>query len=321
MISARRAFLAGLIDYAGLFPPARLPLEPAAENHARYLAGPDAWMLARFILPGARLPELDETVDLIAPATLSEPVRLSVLGLPREGDAGLAEVFAATAAAARETESRHPGRLTADRYELRAETADPDRLVAELGAIHGAMREGDGVAVEVPLVGEGASRDHVEGAAHAVAEANARAGRRAIALKLRCGGVTPDAFPSVESLAHALAACLRANAPFKATAGLHHPVRQHRDEVGARMHGFLNVFGGAILARTHGLDADALAEILDDEDPAHFRLDDSLGWRSLTADGETVRRARDADALSYGSCSFDEPREDLRDLGLLAPAA
>ena len=58
-MSADRALLSGLIDHAPLFPPASLPLDEALEDHQRALASPHSWMVARFVCPASRLPELD----------------------------------------------------------------------------------------------------------------------------------------------------------------------------------------------------------------------------------------------------------------------
>ena len=44
-----RALLTGVIDYAGLFPPAKLPMDQALSNYLRYRDGPDAWMLGNFV--------------------------------------------------------------------------------------------------------------------------------------------------------------------------------------------------------------------------------------------------------------------------------
>ena len=121
--------------------------------------------------------------------------------------------------------------------------------------------------------------------------------------------------PGVETLATALTDALRAGAPFKATAGLHHPLPNDDEAVGARMFGFLGVFGGAALARLHGLGPDDLAEILADDDASAWSAGDDLQWRSLRASAAEVADARQQAALSFGSCSFDEPIDDLRALG------
>ncbi|MDX1419774.1 MAG: hypothetical protein R3181_07405 [Rubricoccaceae bacterium] len=321
MAPALRPFLDGLIDYAGLFPPARLDLDPAIKNFARYRSGPDAWMLGRFIVPVTRLGALDDYAGLFAEAP---PFRFSVLGRPAEaGDA--AAQFVADVAQAQAWERRHEGRVAADRFELKlppALAADGAALADLFARLDEAFAARDGDAArgffEVDLLAEGHARG-VEVAAAAAASHNDRAGRPAVGLKFRCGGVMPDLFPEPSALAHALVACRDAGAPFKATAGLHHPVRHHSDEVGAPMYGFLNVFGGAALAAQHGFDRAALARVLCDEDAAHFRFDDGgLWWTDdWFVPAASIADVRDRFATSYGSCSFDEPREDLRALGLL----
>jgi hypothetical protein len=72
-----RALLAGLIDYAGLFPPAALEMDAAARHYAEYRRGGEAWALGRFIVPLARLDELRA-------AGGSADWKLSVLVLPGE---------------------------------------------------------------------------------------------------------------------------------------------------------------------------------------------------------------------------------------------
>ena len=317
MTPAARALLDGLIDYAGLFPPADLDLEPAIANHARYRQGPDAWMLGRFIVPAARLTELDAHAERFRDG----PWRFSVLGLAAADGEAWEGAARRTFDAARLFDARHDGRTACDRFELKlpADAArDPDVLARALADLDETYRDGAAVgpraALEVPYLDH---PDAVGPAAQAVADANGRAGRPAFALKLRCGGVTPDLVPDPETLAGAIADALRAGAPFKATAGLHHPLPNDDEAVGARMFGFLGVFGGAALARVHGLGPDDLAEVLTDADPSAWSVDDGLRWRSVRASAAEVADARQQAALSFGSCSFDEPRDDLRQLGWL----
>ena len=325
---ARHAFLAGLIDYAGLFPPAELAVEPALDLYGRYRTGGDAWMLGRFLVPAARLAELD---PLVAGVAGDAPVRFSVLGgaAPAVTAGPVAAGVAAepsvawlTAAealvdAARAFEQRVAGRAVVDAFELRLPAAlarDPDALAAALGALAPRLAAGpDGparLAVEIPFLSD---PDTPEPAAHALAEANGRLGRAAFAVKVRCGG---EGVPSPEALAHALTAARCAGVAFKATAGLHHPLR-HETTAGPAAHGFVNVFGGAVLAAVHGLPADDLAEILDSRDAGAWALGDTLAWKRLAARPEQVEAARETVALAYGSCSFDEPTADLRALGWL----
>src|SRR5438445_226467 len=105
--------------------------------------------------------------------------------------------------------------------------------------------------------------------------------------------------------------------PIKFTAGLHHPIRQFRDEVKTKMHGFLNVLGAAALAAEHRWNAQQAAIMLEDENAASFSFgEDCFAWREWKIDTERLQYRRRF-VVSFGSCSFDEPREDLRALGLL----
>ena len=70
-----RALLSEIVDYAGLFPPAQLPLEKAVREYAAHLGEEKAWMLGRFIIPAQRLEELEPHLVIF-----SEPLRIIVLG-------------------------------------------------------------------------------------------------------------------------------------------------------------------------------------------------------------------------------------------------
>lgn len=138
--------------------------------------------------------------------------------------------------------------------------------------------------------------------------------------KVRTGGVKPEAIPSVGEVAAFIVACADRRLPFKATAGLHHPVRAahpltyEADAPRAILHGALNVFLAAAFA-WHG-DRD-LEPVLGETDPAAFRFDDRAHWRDRSLAADQVRDARRHFAHSFGSCSFDEPVRDLEALGLL----
>ena len=138
--------------------------------------------------------------------------------------------------------------------------------------------------------------------------------------KLRTGGLKPEAIPGVADVAAFIRACAERRLPFKATAGLHHPVRAAHpltyepDSPRAVMHGFLNVFLAAAFA-LHG-DRD-IEPVLAETDPAAFRFDDRAHWRDRSLSAGEVREARSHFAHSFGSCSFDEPVRDLEALGLL----
>jgi hypothetical protein len=138
--------------------------------------------------------------------------------------------------------------------------------------------------------------------------------------KLRTGGITAEAIPAVSDVAGFILACAERRLAFKATAGLHHPVRgiypltYEANPPRAPMHGFLNVFIAAAFA-WHG-DRD-IEPILAETDPQAFRFDENAHWRDRSLETEQVRQARQEFAHSFGSCSFEEPIEGLKVLGLL----
>ena len=142
--------------------------------------------------------------------------------------------------------------------------------------------------------------------------------------KIRCGGVTPDLIPSTEQVAGFIAACAAGGVAFKATAGLHHPVRAEHaltyepDAPRGVMHGFLNVFTASGMAHAHKLGADDLLPILEATDPGAFILTEGgLTFRGLFAENAQVARGRESFAMGIGSCSFTEPLEDLSAIGVL----
>jgi hypothetical protein len=312
-----RAFFAGIIDYAGLFPPAGLPLDRAIGNYARYRAGSDAWMLGRFIIPAARLGELDAFAHLFSSGP---PLPLSVLG---RGGATREEFLTglrADAQAVTVFRSRYGDRVAIDVMELRlppleggwdslcefGDTIDPilDPLfILPFGEFYEAAVGADW-------------RESVEtGASFADFQCYGRSG----GYKFRCGGIDASAFPSPEQVAHVISYCAQHQIPVKFTAGLHHPIRHYDRGVSAKMHGFLNVFGVGVLAHSAGLGEQQVREIIEDEDPSHFGFDEiGFGWKQYHALTDEIIAARREFVVSFGSCSFDEPRADLRAMGILS---
>jgi hypothetical protein len=145
----------------------------------------------------------------------------------------------------------------------------------------------------------------------------ARAKQPSFGYKLRTGGVTADAFPSSVQIGRAVLASTKHHVPIKFTAGLHHPVRQFRDEVKTEMHGFLNVIGAGVLSAEHHWDEAQIVDMLEDQSAKSFEFHDTVfAWRDWEITLDRIK-ARRKFITSFGSCSFDEPREDLRQLGLL----
>ena len=254
-------------------------------------------MLGRFVLPLTRLvewekaaaPELEKVAE-------GEPWRLSVLGDAHQS--------APIARRIRDFNSRFLGRAYIDSAELKSSGPDEVAYAGTLGE--------DGVAayVEVPIADDPLPW----------IEALVRAGARA---KVRTGGVTANAFPSAKQLARLIKRCVERRVAFKATAGLHHPLRAEYPltyDAGAElgtMFGFLNVFLAAALARGGASEAD-LVPLLEERDPASVKFgDDGVEWRGKVIDAATLRLARTRVATSFGSCSLREPIDDLKALRLL----
>jgi hypothetical protein len=138
-----------------------------------------------------------------------------------------------------------------------------------------------------------------------------------VGFKLRTGGVTADAFPTGAQIARALVTAARHRVPIKFTAGLHHPILKFHDSVGTKMHGFLNVLGAGVLAAEHRWSEAQTQEMLAEEDAASFVFDEEMfRWRDWKISTAQITQRRQL-VTSLGSCSFDEPCEDLRALGLL----
>ena len=292
MTAAARALLTALVDYAGLFPPAGLSMADAAAEYARGRRAPEAWLLGRLVVPAARLAEL---LPLL-PGDGEGPWPISVLlGPELAGDTARVAAFDAGAAA----------RARVDSVELKASTPEEAQAALE------AAPRGVLAYVELPL-------DAELGPLFAVLKAR---GARA---KLRTGGLVPEAIPDPAHVARFLAACAAAGVAFKATAGLHHPLRAEHalgyatGAPRAVMHGFLNVFAAAALAYG-GAAAVDLEAVLRQESAAAFRLDEEgLSWRRLRSSTAELARCRASFAASFGSCSFAEPVTDLRALGVIA---
>ena len=289
-----RALVAGLVDYAGLFPPAWLSMPEAAARYASYLDAPDAWVLGRFVVPVARLDQL--AADAAQYVTVAPgPWRLSALVGDDVGeDARRIRSFNAT----------YSGRFVVDVAEVRAADA------ARIALVTRALETGLTVYVEIPSDPD----------PRPLLQMVRRTGARA---KIRSGGVTPDAFPSAAQIARFMVRCAELDVAFKATAGLHHALRgEYRltyqpDAPSATMFGFLNLFVAGALASTGAGEAELVALLEERRSTAFTFGMDGLRWRSHSVALPQLVRARTSFAVAFGSCSFREPVDDLRELALL----
>lgn len=289
---ALHALLAGLIDYAGLFPPAGLGMGDAVRNYDSYVHGEHARTLGRFIVPAARLAEYAEAVrDTGIDASAW---RLSALATA--ADAGVVCRF--------NEEQAQCGRIDA----------------VEIKAAH--VREIEGAAIAF------GSRYQLyfETPPETWRSMLPMIGRAKARAKIRTGGEVPTAIPEEPRVLEFLRLASERRVAFKATAGLHHPLRAMQrltyapDSPEAVMHGFLNVFGAAALLWHEPERRQEAAWMLSEHAADAITMDEmTMTWHNsgVTLTVEQIQKAREQFAISFGSCSFMEPIEDLRTLGWL----
>ena len=298
-----RALLTHSVDYAGMFPPCSLGLEPALKNQAEYVRSPDTWMLGAFVLS---IEQFDAAKQLLSQFDAQHPLRVAALGPKTASANAFLEALEETDAAIRSLSRHNVDLISISHLEM---FLPHDVNVASL-------QEARSILGDLAVFWE-APPDRAEQSLALLAGFNSDADSATFGYKLRTGGVTADAFPTSPQIAKALVTPATHQLPIKFTAGLHHPLRQYREEVQTKMHGFLNVLGAAALAAEHRWDTNQTARMLEDENVDSFSFtDDFFAWREWRIDTKRLQYRRRF-VVSFGSCSFDEPREDLRALNLL----
>jgi hypothetical protein len=298
-----RALLAHSIDYAGMFPPCSLGLEPALRNQAEYARSPDSWMLGAFVLSTE---QFDAAKQLLSQFDAQHPLRVAALGPKTASVDSFLEALDDAEAAIRSLSRHNVDLISMSHLEM----------YLPHGVDVASLQEARSILGDLAVFWE-APPDRAEETIALLAEFNSDADSATFGYKLRTGGVTVDAFPTSMQIAKALVTPATHQLPIKFTAGLHHPLRQYREEVQTKMHGFLNALGAAVLAAEHRWDTNQTAKMLEDENVDSFSFtDEFFAWREWRIDAKRLQYRRRF-VVSFGSCSFDEPREDLRALGFL----
>ena len=295
LTESARVLLAEIVDYAGLFPPAQLLMTEAVANYAAYQKSDYNLMLGRFILPVARLDEFAES----AKDFFSRDKKLWKLSVLASED------IYGTVREIEDFNRDYAAFAVCDALEVKAKTG------AQIEQINETVPPELTTYFEIPVD---------ENLGDAVATL-AICGRRA---KIRTGGITPDAFPSARQIARFVRTCVAASVPFKATAGLHHPLRctkpltYEKDAECGAMHGFLNVFLATAFLR-QGYKLNFINQLLEDEQAENFQFeDDGFLWRQEHfVSTLQLKNLREKSIISFGSCSFEEPITDLREIGIL----
>lgn len=272
------------IDYAGLFPPAAISMADAVANYREYRCSPEAWALGRFILPAVRWAEWLDVVDRHPDAALGWKLSITLGDDHRSDLAFLGEA---------ESAAKRRGAVLDG---IEGKVASPGS-VATL-----AMVTETAWYAEVPLGPD------VRPFLDAIAAAGGRA-------KIRMGGVTAEAFPPADRVAVFLREAAMRALLFKATAGLHHPLRAPyrltyaSDAPVAMMYGYLNLLVAAALAESGRPLSDVVAA-LEAVAPADLLGPGGLAWRGVALPPELVERLATR-FEGFGSCSFREPMDEL----------
>jgi hypothetical protein len=278
-------------------------------NYGCYLRHPQRWALGRFVIPVARLDEF--LTALALEGSGAEPWHLTAV-VSGNIAAELAAVEAFSRMGAAGSGTVKPGAVI-DSVEVRVSTAE------EMEMIRRHRPPETTVFFEI--------------APERAAELLPMAGRAGGCAKLRTGGVVAEAFPAIEAIADWLARCAQFGVPFKATAGLHHPLRgmwpltYEAEAAETMMHGFVNLFTAAAIAWSAGHSGgralhDRLSTCLADRERANWHFgEDAMTWSGdqtpVRIDLEALGAVRSKFARSFGSCSFEEPVGEMRELDLL----
>ncbi|WP_067667779.1 hypothetical protein [Nocardia miyunensis] len=268
---------AALVDDAAIFPPGSLPLPEAVTAHAAHRNSRLRALVGPFVLGTG---DIAAAARLATAELFSEPLPVSIV-VPTPD--AVAETI--------ETAGGH--RVAVQALEVKLDRAQP--LTPQVTAIANHDRRGITTYVEVPRPG------HPEWP-----EVLAAVAANGLRLKFRTGGTQADAFPDETELATWIADAARRSTPFKCTAGLHNALRHTDATTGFEHHGFLNVLCAA-KAALENAGSDSLAMFLAERDATVL----------AAALGDTTRTTPRTLFVSYGSCSIDEPYDDLTALGLL----
>lgn len=281
-MTAIETLLTGLFDYAGLYPPASLAMRAAIDNYGDYREGTRAWALGRLIVHFDRLHDVRT-----AAGNSFGSLKLSVIASENSNWEMLAD-------------SVRSG-VPIESIEIKCSSAeDVERIAPRLPK-------------QIPAFFEVAWDENGYGALKSIAAVGAQA-------KIRMGGVLPDTIPSVQDVAQILTRLATLHLPFKATAGLHHPVRSQQpltyqpQSPTAMMHGFVNLSCAAALAYFGG-DERYVAAALEERAISSFKLTpDGIQWQDRSWTVAQLAEVRNHFFISIGSCSFEEPMRDLESM-------
>ena len=312
-----------IIDYAGLFPPAKLGMNSAVNEYLRCRSDKHSWMLGRFVCPVHGLKELEASCREFSD---NSPIQISAITSPIKTDMDFQDSLFCELETIKEFIANSNGKATVDIIEIklsgkllnsdnpivfRQMLEDADHLIGYSGIKR--------VTLFFEILFSADCHNHAKKIIQECSVFNRKSsGAKRVGVKIRCGGAHPSFVPKSADVAFAISESRDAKIPFKATAGLHHPIRHLNSQTKVPSHGFMNLFAAGILAWVHGLSDARIVSVLEDQCSENFVFtSETFRWKNLKASVQEIASAREALMTSYGSCSFQEPVCDLTQLGLL----
>jgi hypothetical protein len=299
-MTSLRPFFTGIVDYAGLFPPAKLDMSAAVHAYAKYREGPDGDLLGNFVVGVGRLDELSACASALLPRD-ADPWKVSVIAPIDNLTHSRSAIDHFNAIHSVQSKSGH---AVCDTIELPVSSHDDIRNAVAIFA------DDLSTFLEVP------TRSDPAYLIAEIAETPASA-------KIRTGGTVGSAIPAPEHVLRFIRECVDKGVPFKATAGLHHAIRgrypltYEPNAPTGMMFGYLNVFFAAAFCAA-GSSVSAVLGVLEETDPHAFRSDATgIWWKDHVVVEQQLTVVRQAVATSFGSCSFTEPVAEARDLNLI----
>ncbi len=330
MKTSLRPFLSHIVDYAGLYPPSELPLEEAFRKYLSHIEQKESWMLSKFVVGTGLLRDLITLID--AEPESPSPFKITLVGAASDDLDSFKKVIDNTVSVIKNALASTEKKIRVSTLEIKVPLAclkeeNSSDLQAAIEYTVQSMAKSETLPYQIFFEVPGFEFD-IDYAKELVQgihthnewlESNEKENYCFSGFKIRCGGVEAFQFPPSDYLAEAITFSRENAVPLKFTAGLHHPVRHFNDSVQTKMHGFLNVFGASLLSYSKKLSATELLEILNDENASNFSFDETeFSWKGQSVSFEELHMLRDLSVTSFGSCSFDEPVEDLQKLNLIA---
>jgi hypothetical protein len=285
MLASVKTLLSSIVDYAGLFPPAKLPLHKAMASYVDHQLTPYNWMLNRFVLSTSQLKEF----EALQPTFQLKQWPLTLI-FSKNWELEIEMV--------RSLYSKNQLSITALEF--------PQLSSIEIQRIIPNLVDEVEVFFEIPF--------SVDLQPYLTVLKNTQT-----SAKIRTGGITIDTFPSANQLCQYILSFANAQIPFKATAGLHHLlpgnycITYEPDSPSTQMHGFLNVIVLAALVYWQKITPQTSLELLQESASKNFHFtDDAISWRNYRLNIAEIEEARQRFFRSFGSCSFQEPVNNLK---------